>query len=54
MDFLDTIRKPWREPIAYLDLVFWVVIFAIVAFIIYDMLRILIEWSAQTASSVAS
>lgn len=54
MEALNTIRRPWQEPMAYLDLVFWIVIFAIVSFIIYDMLRILISWTAQTASEVVS
>ena len=44
MDIIDTITRPWREPIAYIDLVFWVVIFAIVAFIMFDTLRILSSW----------
>ena len=44
MDVVQTITRPWREPVEYLDLVFWVVIFAIVAFVFYDMLRILASW----------
>lgn len=50
MDVIDTITRPWREPINYLDLVFWVVIFAIVAFVMFDMLRILASWMQQAAS----
>lgn len=41
MEVIETITHPWREPIDYVTLVFWVVIFCIVAFIVADMLRIL-------------
>lgn len=41
MDILQTITKPWRDPVDYLTLVFWAVIFMIVAFVMYDALRIL-------------
>lgn len=50
MNILDTIEKPWREPIDYLTLVFWVVIFAIVAFAMVDTLRILAQWVASSVS----
>lgn len=41
MDVLETITHPWREPIDYVTLVFWIVIFMIVAFIVADMLRVI-------------
>ncbi len=48
MEIMETITRPWREPIQYLDLIFWVVIFAIVAFVMFDTLRILASWMRQT------
>lgn len=50
MDVMDTIMHPWRNPIDYAELVFWIVIFAIFAFAMYDMLRILAAWIKQAAS----
>ncbi len=54
MDFLQTIRNPWERPVDYFTLALSLVIFAIVAFVLYDTLRILIRWSAEKAASVAS
>lgn len=50
MDPIETITHPWREPIDYIKLAFWIVIFAIVSFVVYDMLRILATWMKQVAS----
>jgi hypothetical protein len=50
MNVIQTITRPWREPLDYIELVIWVVIFAIVAFAFYDMLRILAAWMAQAVS----
>lgn len=50
MDILDTIQRPWRDPVDYLNLVFWVVIFAIVAFIMFDAMRILGSWVKSAAN----
>lgn len=44
MDAIETITHPWREPIDYLTLVFWIAIFAIVAFVMFDSLRIVASW----------
>ena len=44
MDIIETIEKPWRNPVDYLMLAFWIVIFAVVAFAMYDTLRILSMW----------
>jgi hypothetical protein len=52
MDFLNTIEKPWRHPMDYLSLVFWLVLFAIVAFAMADSLRVLATWIGQTAKEV--
>ena len=41
MSFLDTIEKPWRDPIGYLELAFAIVIFLIVIGAMTDMLRAL-------------
>ena len=41
MDILQTITKPWRDPVDYLTLVFWAVIFMIVAVVLYDAMRVL-------------
>ena len=49
-DVYSTITRPWREPLAYADLVLWTVVFVIVAFIFYDMLRILASWMKQAAT----
>jgi hypothetical protein len=48
---IDTITHPWREPIDYIKLSFWIVIFAIVSFMVYDMLRILASWVKHNAPS---
>lgn len=50
MDVVDTITHPWREPVDYLTLVFWIVVFAIVAFAVFDMLRILAAWMKSAAA----
>lgn len=52
MDFLETIEKPWRDPVDYAKLAFWVIIFGIVCFAMYDMLRILTMWIKSTATEV--
>lgn len=44
MDIIETIEKPWRNPVDYAMLAFWVMIFVIVAFAMYDTLRILTMW----------
>lgn len=44
MNAIETITHPWREPIEYTTLVFWIVIFAIFAFIMFDSLRIVASW----------
>lgn len=49
MDIIETITHPWREPIDYIQLVFAVVIFLIVAFAIMDMLRILASFIKNAA-----
>lgn len=48
MGFLETIEKPWNHPVDYMTVVFWFVIFGIVAFALADTLRILAQWVAQT------
>lgn len=50
MDVVNTITHPWRNPVDYLELVFWIVIFAVIAFAMYDMLRILASFIKQTVS----
>jgi hypothetical protein len=50
MDVIDTITHPWREPIDYFTLVFWIIIFAIAAFAVADMLRILASWVKNATS----
>lgn len=50
MDVLATITHPWREPIDYVTLVFWFVIFVIVAFILYDGLRVVTAFVKETVS----
>lgn len=50
MDIYTTITKPWREPMDYLDLAFWVVIFVIVAFAMYDSMRVLGAWVKNAAT----
>lgn len=50
MNVLETIEKPWREPMDYLTLVFWVVIFAVIAFAMADTLRILSQWIASAVT----
>lgn len=47
----NTISKPWREEMPLKDLVLWAVVFAIVAFVVYDMLRILSSWMAQSVAN---
>lgn len=47
----NTVLKPWREEMPLKDLVLWAVVFAIVAFVVYDMLRILASWMAQSVTS---
>jgi hypothetical protein len=51
---MDTIEKPWQHPIDYLTLVFWVVLFAIVAFAMADTLRVLAQWVKSTAEEAVS
>ena len=49
MGFLDTIERPWRQPVAYIELAFWLVIFIIVAFAIMDTLRVLAQFVKEAA-----
>lgn len=51
MGFMDTIEKPWRHPVEYLTLAFWLVLFVIVAFAMADTLRVLAQWVEQSARS---
>lgn len=50
MNIIETVTKPWRDPVDYLTLVFWVVIFAIVAFALFDSLRVLSSWVKASTS----
>jgi hypothetical protein len=49
MDFMGTIEKPWQHPISYLELVLWFIVFIIVAFAVFDGLRILASWMKSAA-----
>ena len=49
MSFLETIERPWRHPVEYAELIFWFVIFIIVAFAMADSLRVLGQWVKQAA-----
>lgn len=51
MGFLDTIEKPWKHPVDYVSLVFFFVIFVIVAFAMFDGMRILGGWVRSSASA---
>jgi hypothetical protein len=53
MDFLNTIERPWRHPMDYLALVFWLVLFAIVAFAMMDTLRVVTTWITVEAAKAA-
>ena len=48
----DTIEKPWRNPVDYLTLVFWVVLFVVVAFAMFDGLRALTMYVRTAAETV--
>ena len=50
MDIINTIEKPWREPIEYLKLVFWFIIFVIIAYAMWDTMRVLGSYVAEAAS----
>lgn len=50
MDPIETITKPWREPMDYLTLVFWFVIFVIAAYALWDGMKILGSWVASAAT----
>lgn len=50
--FMDTIEKPWKHPIDYITLVFWFVLFVIVAFAMADGLRVLTLWITSAAKEV--
>ena len=50
MDFLDTIKKPWNQPLSYIELAFWFAVFLIVAFAILDSLRVVTSFVAETAT----
>lgn len=41
MDVIETITRPWREPVDYLKLVLAVIVFAIVAHAMLDGMRVL-------------
>jgi large-conductance mechanosensitive channel len=41
VDVVTTITRPWREPIDYMTLVAAVVIFCIIAFAVFDSMRVL-------------
>lgn len=41
MDILQTIEKPWREPVDYITLAFYTAIFLIVVMAMWDAMRIL-------------
>lgn len=44
MSMVDTITHPWKNPVDYAKLAFWVVIFAIVAFALYDGMRVIASY----------
>lgn len=44
MDIIETIEKPWKNPMDYAKLAFWIIIFAIVCFAMFDTMRILSMW----------
>ena len=50
MDVVDTTTHPWREPIDYLTLVFWVIIFVVIAGVVLDILRLTWKLIAETAA----
>lgn len=47
----QVITKPWKDEIPFKDLVLWSLVFLIAAFVVFDMLRILSSWIAQTAAN---
>jgi hypothetical protein len=49
MDVIETITKPWRDPIDYVTLAFWVAFFLVVAFALLDATRILTTWVVKQA-----
>jgi len=51
MDILNTIEKPWREPIDYLSLIFWFIIFLIIAYAMWDAMKILGSYVVEAAAS---
>lgn len=51
MDAIETITQPWRNPMEYARLVLWVVIFVVVASIVYDGVRL---FATSVKSAVAS
>lgn len=47
-NFSDNLTKPMREETSIGDLVLWIVLIAIVAFALFDTLRILKSWISSS------
>jgi hypothetical protein len=49
---VDTIIKPWREPVSLSDLVLYGILYVIIAFVVSDMLRVIASYIAASAKEV--
>lgn len=47
---LETITRPWKSPVDYLQLVFFTVLYLVVVMAMYDSLKILASWVAQSVT----
>lgn len=52
MDILETIRRPWKHPMEYMDMLFWFVIFIIAAYAMFDGMRIATSFIRSTAKEI--
>lgn len=49
MDIFETIKQPWKNPVAYSELLFWFIVFVISAYAMADGMRIAISFVGKTA-----
>lgn len=45
----NSVMKPFRDHVSFPELLMWIFIYAIVAYVVYDVLKIIMTWAVQTA-----
>lgn len=49
MDIYNIIKRPWKNPVEYSELIFWFVIFLVAAYAMADGMRVAMTWIKNTA-----